>query len=471
MKINIKHKGRYVFIAVVFFIFGYIVHDKYSEIQISKPVNFSMLDEVKKKKHLNVVIVNSPTVYYYGKNDVMAGFEYELLEAYAKDIGVKLKLAVVDTVSEALKLTRDGVGDITSAAITVTPDRQNIYNFGPAYFQVQQQMICNRNLHKKGKFPSSLEDLKGLKIVVGKDTSYEKSIADARTDDGNITYSVSMDASTGQLLEMVNDKKIDCTMADSNIFSLNQRYYPTLSFAFSMSDREPLAWVMREDSKTLKNDMYRWLNKYIQTGEMAKLKDKYYGYINIFNYYNTVVFHKRIKSRLPKYKKHFQRAAKKYDIPWIYLAAQSYQESHWNPRAKSHTGVRGMMMLTLRTAKSLGVKNRINAKQSIYGGAKYLSKMLKRVPKEVTNLDERMKFALAAYNIGMGHIQDAQVLTRKLHKDPHSWLNVRSVLPLLTQKKYYKRLKYGYARGSEPVHYVDSISEYAQIIRQAIKKR
>jgi len=236
-----------------------------------------------------------------------------------------------------------------------------------------------------------------------------------------------------------------------------------------MSERESLSWVMREDSKTFSNDMYRWLNRYIQTGEMAKLKDKYYGHINIFNYYNTVVFHKRINSRLPKYKKHFQDAAKKYDISWVYLAAQSYQESHWNPRAKSPTGVRGMMMLTLPTAKSMGVKSRIDAKQSIYGGAKYIAKMIERVPQDVKGSDERMKFALAAYNVGMGHVQDAQVLAKREYKDPNSWLDVRLVLPLLTQKKYYKTLKYGYARGSEPVRYVDGISEYAQILGQAVK--
>ena len=215
--------------------------------------------------------------------------------------------------------------------------------------------------------------------------------------------------------------------------------------------------------------MYRWLNRFIQSGEMAKLKDKYYGHINIFNYYNTVVFHKRIKSRLPKYKKDFQEAGKQNGISWIYLAAQSYQESHWNPRAKSNTGVRGMMMLTLPTAKSVGVKSRIDAKQSIYGGAKYLAKMIKNVSADVKGKDERMKFALAAYNIGMGHIQDAQVLAKRQYKDPNSWLDVRTILPLLTQKKYYKTLKYGYARGREPVHYVDGISEYAQILEQVMK--
>jgi len=459
---------KYIVIATFFFFIGYISKNFINSTLENEISSYSKLQKVKDKKLLNAVVLNSPTVYYYG-NDEDTGFEYELLKMYTEDIGVKLNIIVVDTVSEALRLSREGVGDITSAAITKTEDRLKTYTFGPSYYQVQQQMICNRNLQKKGKFPKSLDDLNGLKVVIGKDTSYEKSMSEAKKNDENITYEVSDEYSTAQLLEMVANKKIDCTAADSNIYSINQRYYPSISFAFTLSERESLAWVMRDDSNTLKNDMYRWLNRFIQSGGMAKLKDKYYGHINIFNYYNTIIFHKRIKSRFPKYRKYFIDAANKYKISWIYLSAQSYQESHWNPRAKSNTGVRGMMMLTLPTAKSMGVKSRINAKQSIYGGAKYIAKMINRVPEGVKGLDERMKFALAAYNIGMGHIQDAQVLAKREFKDPNSWLDVRSVLPLLTQKKYYKTLKYGYARGIEPVRYVDAISEYAQILEQVMK--
>jgi len=458
----------YTLIALFFFTTGYNSKTIFNAILQDNTQSSSKFQNIKEKKQLDAVVMNSPTVYYYG-NDEDTGFEYELLKAYADDIGVKLNITVVNTVAEALSLTRKNIGDITSAAITKTEARKKEYLFGPSYYQVQQQVICSRDLHKKSKFPRSLDDLIGLKIVIGKDTSYEKSMRDAKTFDNNISYDVTSEYSTAQLLEMVSKHEIDCTVADSNIFSINQRYYPSISFAFSMSERESLSWVMREDSMTLKNDMYRWLNRYIQTGEMAKLKDKYYGHINIFNYYNTVVFHNRIKSRLPKYKKLFQDAAKKYGISWVYLAAQSYQESHWDPRAKSNTGVRGMMMLTLPTAKSMGVKSRINAKQSIYGGAKYIAKMMERVPADVKGSDERVKFALAAYNIGMGHVQDAQVLAKRQYKDPTAWLDVRSVLPLLTQKKYYQTLKYGYARGREPVKYVDGISEYALILEQAVK--
>ena len=461
---------KYFLVAILFFFIGYSFQDKYTASFIKEILHFYKLEKIKNKKQLHAIVVNTHTVFYYGHSK-KEGFEYELLKAYADDIGVKLNLKVVSTISEALKLTKTGFGDITSAAITRTADRENEYIFGPSYYQVQQQVICSRKLFKKGKFPNALEDLIGLSIMVGESTSYERSLLDAKAKNPNIMYEVSTEFSSSQLLEMVSKDKIDCTIADSNIFSINQRYYPSLSFAFSISERESLSWVLRENSDTLINDMYRWLNTYIQNGDMAKLKDKYYGHINIFDYYNTVVFHKRIKARLPKYKKYFIAAAKENDISWIYLAAQSYQESHWNSKARSYTGVRGIMMLTRTTAKTVGVKNRLNAKENIFGGAKYMAKMIKDVPKDVENKDDRMKFALAAYNVGMGHIHDARVLAKRLHKNPNSWLDIREILPLLTQKKYYRTLKYGYARGAEPVKYVDGISEYANILTQALNKQ
>lgn len=170
-----------------------------------------------------------------------------------------------------------------------------------------------------------------------------------------------------------------------------------------------------------------------------------------------------MKSRLPKYEKYFKEAATRFEIPWTLLASVSYQESHWNAKAKSFTGVRGLMMLTRRTAKMLGIKNRLNPKQSIIGGTRHLKQMIKFVPKGVEG-ENRLKFALAAYNIGMGHIRDAQKLAKKLGLNQNVWSDLKIVLPLLSQKKYYRTLKFGYARGAEPVKYVESIYNYKDIL-------
>jgi membrane-bound lytic murein transglycosylase F len=181
--------------------------------------------------------------------------------------------------------------------------------------------------------------------------------------------------------------------------------------------------------------------------------------------YDRKVFVKHLKTRLPKYRKHFKKAAKQEKLPWKLLAAQAYQESHWNRRAKSPTGVRGIMMLTRRTAASLGIKNRLDPEKSIHGGAKYLARMQKRIPRAVVKTD-RTLFALGAYNVGFGHIQDARILARRKNKNPNRWGDMTKVLPLLSQKKYYKSLRYGYARGHEPVKYVERIRAYHSLLKQ-----
>jgi membrane-bound lytic murein transglycosylase F len=274
-------------------------------------------------------------------------------------------------------------------------------------------------MRRKGNFPRDTQDLLGLKIMVGEGTSYEQTLQDIKEDVKDLNFTTTSEYSTEQLLEMVWKKELDCTVADSNIFTINQRYYPELSRAFVISERKSLGWILRKGDDSVENSLYEWLNIYERSGKMAETKDKYYSYLNLFDYYDTKVFYKRLKNRLPKYEKYFKKAAKQENIPWILLAAQSYQESHWNPRAKSHTGVRGMMMLTLSTAKQVGVKNRMDAVQSIFGGAKYLASIEKRFPKEIKGIN-RWAFTLAAYNVGMGHIHDAQVLARKLNKNPYS---------------------------------------------------
>ena len=209
--------------------------------------------------------------------------------------------------------------------------------------------------------------------------------------------------------------------------------------------------------------MYSWLNTFNQQGKMIQLKDHYYSYVRFFDYYNTKMFYKRMKSRLPKYQKIFEEVSTRFGIPWTLLASISYQESLWNPKAKSFTGVRGLMMLTKNTAKLLGVTNRLDPKQSIVGGTRHIKQMLKFVPKEVVG-ENRLKFALAAYNIGLGHIRDAQHLAREIGLNENVWNDLKIVLPLLSQKKFYRDLEYGYARGEEPVKYVESIYNYRDIL-------
>jgi membrane-bound lytic murein transglycosylase F len=450
-------------IAVVFFTLGWQTSTIFSDKSTLSKTKLTTLEKIKQKKQLDVIILNSPTVYYIGANKKL-GFEYELISAYAKYLGVKLNLKVVYTVSEALQLSKKNIADITVASISITPEREKIFKFGPQYYSVQEQLVCTNNIKEKS-FPKNLQDMSEFNIVVGKDTSYEETLKKISSEIDGFSFKTTTQYSSEQLLSQVNDKKIDCTVVDSNIFMINQRYYPEIKRSLILSERKYLGWILRDPDNSLNENLYKWLNSYERSGKIAELRDYYYSFLSIFDYYDTKVFSKRLKTRLPKYKKYFIDASKKFDVPWKLLAAQAYQESHWNPKAKSHTGVRGMMMITRATAKQLGVKNRLNAKDSIYGGAKYLKKLQSRFSDKIQGKN-RWLFTLAAYNIGMGHMHDAQTLARKLNKNPYSWKDIKSVLPLLTQKKYYKKLKFGYARGNEPVKYVNAIQNYLNILIQ-----
>jgi len=456
----------FVLFGVSFFVFGWLSHSAYNPEKKIKIIKPSILDKILEKKMLNVVFLNSPTSYYIGP-DGAQGFEYDLIRAYADYLGVDLNITTANTVKEAISLSKNPNIHITSASLTRTPKREKIFNFGPSYFEVQEQVVCHRGMLGSGKFPRDVEDLAGLRIMVGEDTSYSETINSLKEDGYEINATITSEYSTEELLAKVASHDIDCTVVDSNIYALNHRYFTEMALAFTISGREQLAWVLAPNSDKLEASMYAWLNSFNQSRKMASLKDHYYSYVMFFDYYNTKMFYRRIKTRLSKYQHIFVSVAKKYNIPWKLLAAISYQESHWNPRAKSFTGVRGMMMLTRHTAKLLGVKNRLNAKQSIAGGTRHLKQMIRMVPKEVQG-DNRLKFALAAYNVGMGHIQDTMELAKKIGYDQNSWSDLKKILPLLSQKRYYKTLKHGYARGNEAVKYVDSIYNFKDILENTI---
>jgi len=454
------------FFSGSFFVFGWLSNSAYEPgTKIIKP---TLLSKIKQEKVLNVALLNAPSTYYVGSVGKQ-GFEYDLLKSYAEYLGVDLNVTAVHTVKEAIELSKGDAIHITSASLTKTKSREKVFNFGPSYFEVQEQVICNRGMLRSSKFPRDVESLAGLHISVGVDTSYSETLKSLQNDGYDINVTYTSEFSTEELLEQVSKHKIDCTVADSNIYAMNLRYFPEISLAFSVSGREQLAWVLPKHADSLKQDMYAWLNQYNQSGKMIQLKDHYYSYVLFFDYYNTKMFYKRIKSRLIKYENNFKKIGKMYDIPWTLLASIAYQESHWNPRAKSFTGVRGLMMLTRNTAKLLGVKNRLNPTESIKGGTRHIKGMLKLVPEEVKG-ENRLRYALAAYNVGMGHLYDAMKLAKKLGLNPNVWSDLKQVLPLLSEKKYYRTLKYGYARGSEPLKYVEAIYNYRNILENHLEE-
>ena len=414
---------------------------------------------------LVVVTRNAPTTYYE-ERDEFAGMEFDLANLFASHYQIKVRFEVVDSIGEVLDYLKQGKAHIAAAGLTRTDERlQQGFEFGPEYFNVQQQVICRRDT---GSIPKSVKDLVEKQLEVIADSSYVERLKELQLEIPQLKWTEVEDMGTEQLLEKVWLKQLDCTVADSNIVNINRRYYPELVVAFPLSEDQSLAWIIASDWAHLRPHIETWLLQAEQNGDIATINERYYGHVEIFDYVDMKKFISRIETRLPKYKDMIKKASTEHVIDWTLIAAQAYQESHWNPKSRSPTGVRGLMMLTQLTAKAMGVSNRLDAAQSIRGGARYLAKMFDRLPHQVQG-ENRAWMALAAYNVGYGHLKDARKLAIKLEKDPNNWADLKQVFPLLAQKKYYKQLQYGYARGSEPVRYVQRIRDYQQVLLQNLK--
>lgn len=415
------------------------------------------------EKSINVLTRNAPTTYFFAADGTQAGFEFDLMNAFAKERNYKLNFIVKHSIKEVIEALEKGEGDIAAAGLTRTDLRSQEFLITPGYYDVQEQIVCGY-----GKKPSSVDDLEKYSIQIIKKSSYVESMQALKKRYPLLTWSEDEGYTTEHIFDKIDKKKIDCTVADSNIIAINRRYFPHLHVAFPVSETRTLAWMLPKASSSfqLSNEITQWILKFKESKKYAQIKDRYFAHTEFFDYVDISVYHKRIKTVLPKYIDSFKRAGKKYGLDWRLLAAQAYQESHWNPKAKSPTGVRGMMMLTLPTAKELGVTNRLNYRHSIEGGAKYMKNLLRRTSDGVKGKRERYKFALAAYNIGMGHLFDAIRLGKNLDKNPYTWVNMKKILPLLSERDHYKELRYGYARGSEPVKYVTRINNYYDILKR-----
>lgn len=415
------------------------------------------------QKTIKVLTRNAPTTFYYGSGDIQRGFEYDLVKAFANDNKYKIEYILKSSISDVLSALQKGEGDFIAAGLTDTKERRKNFLMGPAYLDVQEQVVCANKINPKSK-----EDLINYKIEIIAKSSYIETIKEIKKTIPSLKWIEHKGYTTEHIFERISQNKVECTISDSHIALLNRRYYPKMNVAFAVSDLEHLVWIFPKKDKNspLYKQVVKWFKKFKKTEKFHSIKDKYFAHAEIFENYDIMVYHERIKTLLPTYIKVFKAAGIKYKIDWRFIAAQAYQESHWDKNAKSPTGVRGMMMLTLGTAKQMGIINRLDPIQSIFGGTKYIVRQIKYAPKNIKGTVERIKFALAGYNIGRGHIYDAIALGKKLKKNPYIWMNMKEILPLLSQRKHFRDLKYGYARGHEPVKYVTRINNYYDILCQ-----
>jgi membrane-bound lytic murein transglycosylase F len=434
-----------------------------------KPANLDsasseLISQIKASGVLKVITRNAPTTYFIGRDILPKGPEFDMAEAFASHLGVELEIIEKPSIQAVIAALRNKEGHIAAAGLTQTKARAKEFMFGPNYQDITQQVVCRRDNVQ----PEAIDELIGLNIMVAEGTAYSERLKELKEQYPALSWAESSELSTEQILYKVWQREIDCSVADSNIVDLNRRYFPELIAPFNLARSENLAWMLHKSSAGLSAELDNWYLEYEKSGRLESMLDQYYGFFEVFDYVDTRTFIRRVEKRFPEYTQYFSDAATKYKLPFHLLAAQAYQESHWLADAISPTGVRGIMMLTQKTAKEVGVKNRLNPKQSIFGGARYLAKIrTHRFVDEVKEPD-RTWLALAAYNVGRAHLHDAQILARKLNLNPHKWADMKQVLPLLSEKRYYKDLRYGYARGTEPVRYVQRIREYQHIIENEL---
>lgn len=418
-----------------------------------------MLEQIKQNGQLIVATRNSPTTYYEAA-DGSAGLEYELVKMFADELGVELTLVLPESFSDLLQLVSDNRVHLAAAGLTITKDREKNFNFGPPYQEISEQLVYNIT----NKRPRNLKKLTGTLEVVA-NSSHEERLQYLTATIPDLEWKSNHEMESEELLQMVSDNVIEYTIADSNELALSQRFLIDLRVAFDINDPQFLAWALPKiEDKSLFREVQKFFIKIKENGVLASLIERNYGHVEDFDYVGTKIFMRHIETRLPKYLDFFKQSAEKYGVDWRLIAAMGYQESHWDPDAVSPTGVRGIMMLTLRTAGDLGIKNRLDPESSILGGARYFKQMHTRMDEAIAEPD-RTWMAMAAYNVGFYHLKDARKITKKLNKDPNRWLDVEQSLPLLAKKKWYQQTRFGYARGWEPVRYVENIRSYYDILK------
>jgi membrane-bound lytic murein transglycosylase F len=421
--------------------------------------NLTLLEQVREEGVLRVVSRNAPTAFYLGSSGP-TGPEYELARGFADFLGVDLEMYTLDSYSGIVPEVAEGRAHIAAAALAVTPARQEMVEFGPEYRRVTQQLVFRQGARP----PADVAELQGRRIEVVAGSVHVETLEHLRQFNPELTWLENPAADIQDLLGHVAAGEVDFTIADSTAFSVNRFFHPDIRVAFDVSEPQPVAWAFRRGLDTSLLDAAREnFDRAGADGRLAELNERYYGHTDRFDYVGTRTYLRHIDARLPRYREFFEAAAAEYGFDWRLLAAMGYQESHWNPRAVSPTGVRGIMMLTTSTAEAMGVADREDPVESIRGGARYLRRILNRMPDDIPEPD-RTWMALAAYNVGLGHLEAARRIAETRDLDPHRWADVRDSLPLLTQEKWYRRVRSGYARGWEPVRYVDNIRRYMEVL-------
>lgn len=426
------------------------------------------LESIKEDGVLHAITIYSSTSYFLYKGMPM-GFEYELLSRLAAHLDLELKITIAEDIDELFDMLNNGEGDLIAYGLTITEPRKQLVSFTENHYVTHQALVQ--------RMPDNWRSLPGYKIDkevisntleleddtvwVRENTSYSQRLQNLQDEIGADIPIKRIDGNvpTDEIIRMVVDGEIDRTVADYNIAAINKTYYPILHIDTRISFSQRIAWAVRQNSPELLRAINQWIAE-------EKKSDDYYVIYNKY-FKNTKSFRGRIQSdlyskngnKISPYDEIIKANAPKIGWDWRFLSSQVYQESRFDPQATSWVGASGLIQLMPATAKEVGVGNSFNPEQNVSGGVKYLGKM-RNYFEAVEDSIQQVKFTLAAFNCGAGHVFDAMRLAEKHGKDPNVWdENVEEYMLKLADKKYYhdEVVRNGFVRGAEPYHYVRDI--------------
>ncbi len=409
---------------------------------------------------LVVLTRNSPTTFYYDADDQPAGFEHDLVKRFADAQGWRVRFELVDSLDEMFERLGEGEAHLAAAWLTATDKRLGRLRFGPAYADEREVVVCGPD----ARLPRGPADLVGLRLEVVAGSSHVDRLREVHLEHPGISWEEVETVSEDDLLERVAAGLVDCTVSDETGFRVARNFLPGLQKSIDLGRDRRVAWAFpkRGESRLLE-EVGRFFQEMEQSGFLETLRERHFGHIQRLAEADVLGILNKRGTELPELKVYFFRGQLLSGLDWRLLAAVAYQESQWDASAVSPTGVRGIMMLTSDTADRLGVKNRLDPEESILGGARYL-RMLKEGLAEGIPDPDRTWLALAAYNIGPGHLEDARRLARKLGRDPDAWKDMKDVLPLIARSRYASQLRYGYARGGEARAFAENVRIYYDIL-------